>query len=176
MGQILGGLIGGVGSIIAGNKAAKQALTGYNYLAGSPVGKQYVPAGAAANDALAELLGLKPPSAQTQAGFDNYLKSTGYNFRLKSGQDAIATSAAARGVLGSGATAKRLMEFGQGLGSSYFDNFLSHLSGVAQQGLQGAGMIGSAGTAGGGNAGQLSQSGTSSGFGQFASALTNFLG
>ena len=34
MGDIVGGLIGGVGSLLGGNKAKSDALTGFNYLTG----------------------------------------------------------------------------------------------------------------------------------------------
>lgn len=165
MGAILGGVIGGVGSLIGGKKAAKQDLTGFNYLKGSPVGQQYVPTGGQANAAEQDLLlggGEKFGNA-----FQRYQDSTGTKFQLQEGQNAITSSAAARGNLNSGATLKALIKYGQNLGSTTFNNYLNQLGGLSTQGLQAAGTIGSAGTAGGQAAGEHQQSGITNAFGQF---------
>lgn len=69
LGDIIGGVIGGAGSLIGGNKqasdqkaaankAASTARLGFDYLQGSPIGQQYLPAGGAANAQIAELLGV----------------------------------------------------------------------------------------------------------------------
>lgn len=180
MGDIIGGIIGGVGSLLGGNKAAKQDLTGYNYLTGKNGVGGFVQQGNAANNQAMGALTGNNPSAMA-----NYLNSTGYNFQLKQGQQAITGSAAARGLLNSGGTAKSLMQFGQGLAGNYFNNYLNQLGNVAGRGLQASGQIGQAGTVGGGNAGSMQQSGISSGFNQFGSAagslyqnpgVQNFLG
>ena len=152
-------LIGGSMQQSADNKASQQALTGYNYLTGKNGIQGYVTNGSGANNAEAQLLGLAPESAQTATGFNNYLNSTGYKFNLQQGQDAISGSAAARGILNSGSTGKALTQYGQNLGTSYFNNYLNSLGGVAGQGLQGAGEIGQAGTQGGGNAGAFTAQG-----------------
>lgn len=100
MGDIVGGIIGGVGSLVGGNKAASQALTGYNFLSKSPLATQYLPAGGQAignqqNIQAQEgaLLGVPGSSPQQQAaaqtGFNNYLGSTGYQFQLGQGQQAV---------------------------------------------------------------------------------------
>lgn len=72
--------------------------------------------------------------AQARQAFDNYLNSSGYQFRLKEGQDAIATSQAAKGMLNSGATLKALSRFGQGIASDEFGKYLGQLSGAAGMG------------------------------------------
>lgn len=94
-----------------------------------------------------------------QNAFNSYLNSTGYDFMFGQGQNAITTSAAAKGLLNSGATAKALTRFGQNLGKSYFSDYLNQLSnvnnalgGTASAGQNALGQIASAGTAGGGNA------------------------
>lgn len=187
MGDLIGGIIGGVGSIIGGNKAAKaqkeaakQALTGYNYLSNNEANQSAQGAVAGAQESqgaalgqqggttsnIAQLLGTEPITDQTKNGFTNYLNSTGHQFQLQQGQEAITGSAAARGVLNSGATAKALTKFGQNLGTQSFNNYLGQLGGLAGQqgnlasayggivntGVNAAGQVGQAGNIGGGNA------------------------
>lgn len=180
MGALIGGVIGGVGSLLGGsskksadNQAAQQSLTGFNYLNGNANNKSAQDAGTAATGAGAQtqnaesqLLGTAPITQQTQNGFNNYLNSTGYNFQMKQGQDAITGSAAARGLLGSGSTAKALTQYGQGLAGQTFNNYLSNLSGLNSQqqgtanaGLTASGAVGQAGSTGGGNASQATQAG-----------------
>lgn len=91
--------------------------------------------------------------------FNSYLNSTGYDFMFDQGQRGITGSAAARGLLNSGATAKALTKFGQNLGKSYFSDYLNQLGnmnnilgGTASAGQNALGQIATAGTAGGGNA------------------------
>lgn len=141
-----------IGSLIGGSSSrqdAKQAMAGFNYLADNQVGQQYVPQGAAANTAISDLLGVGGDPTRAKAAFDNYLGSTGYNFQLGQGQNAIASSNAAKGLLNSGATAKALTRYGQDLAATTFNNYLTQLGGLSTRGLQGAGMIGQAGTVGG---------------------------
>jgi hypothetical protein len=214
MGDIIGGIIGGVGSLIGGNSAAagekdaaQQALTGYNYLAGNDTNQRTQAAGTAAigsqQNALARqnntsgtisdlLTGTATPD-QNQA-YQNYLNSTGYQFQQQQGVDAITGSAAAKGILNSGSTAKALTSYGQGLAGQSFNNYLGQLSGlqsgqasIAGQygGMVGAGnsaanAVGQAGTAGGsGAATQTGAAATSSGtslnsaFNQFGGAVSN---
>lgn len=174
MGEIIGGLIGGVGSLFGGSSASQQALTGYNYLtkgAGAAATNGYVHTGSAANDAEGQLLGLSPITGSTQNGFKNYLNSTGYNFQMKQGTDAVTGSAAARGLLNSGSTGKALTTFGQGLAANSFNNYLGHLNTLSSGGQTSLGQVATAGTQGGQGAAQATQSGTSSGANQLGSAL-----
>lgn len=183
MGSIIGGVIGGIGSLVGGASAkssdaaaAKQALTGYNYLAtgaGNPsissAEANGVTAGngaAGTQGAEAQLLGTQPITSTTQNGFDNYLNSTGYKFQADQGTRAITGSAAARGLLNSGSTAKALTSYGQNLASTTFNNYLGNLSGLNTQqqntsnaGTTAAQVVGQAGTSGGGNASTATQAG-----------------
>jgi hypothetical protein len=174
MGDIIGGVIGGVGSLIGGSKAKSADLTGFNYLQGSPIGKTYLPAGAQALNTESALLGGGTPEAQAQAksAFQNYLGSTGYNFQLDQGTRAITGSAAARGILNSGSTAKALEQYGQNLASTNFNNYLGQQQGIAQMGLQAGSQIGAAGTQGGVAAGGQVQSGITSAGGMFGGAAS----
>lgn len=169
MGSIIGGILGGVGSLFGGSmqksaddKAAQQALTGYNYLttgAGANNMRAYMNNGTNANNQAAALLGLGGDTAAAQQGFNNYLGSTGYQFQLGQGQDAIASSQAAKGLLNSGATAKALTQYGQNLASTTFNNYLGQLSGLSQGGQTALGQIGAAGSAGGGAAANATMAG-----------------
>jgi hypothetical protein len=94
-----------------------------------------------------------------QNAFQQYLDSTGYQFQFDQGQRGITGSAAARGLLNSGATAKALTDYGQNMGKKYFADYLGQLGnmnntlgGTASAGQNALGQIATAGTAGGGNA------------------------
>lgn len=169
---IVGGLVGGpagaaIGAGIAGkmsaDDAAKQqqqaaqqagqtAMGGFNYLQGSPVGQAYLPAGAAALQQEQGLLGIGGDPAAAAAGYQNYLNSVGFQGQLRAGQQGITGSAAARGLLGSGSTAKALQAYGQQLGAQNFQNYLGNLRGISGMGLQAGGMVGGAASQGYGQA------------------------
>lgn len=136
------------------------ANQGFDWAKGNLGG--YVGTGNQANSDIASLLGLGGDSAKANAGFQNYLNSSGYKFNLKSGDEAITSNAASKGLLNSGATGKGLETFGQNLGSTYFNNYLGQLSGLAGNGLQAGGVIANNGTQGGGTAGQLQSNGLGS--------------
>lgn len=65
----------------------------------------------------------------------------GYDFRLKSGSNAIANNAAASGMLQSGDTLRALTEYGQNMGSQEYGNAFNRFLGEGQfrQGLAGIG-------------------------------------
>lgn len=79
------------------------------------------------------------PQQQYQNAFQNYQNSTGYQFRLGEGVRALDASASARGVRNSGAAAKSLTAFGQGIGSAEFGNYLNALQNQQGIGLSAAG-------------------------------------
>lgn len=154
----MGTIIGGVASAIIGarsaDKAAKASSQGFNYLKSNPLVQAAQEGAAPAIGNISALLGLGGDQAAAQAAFDQYRDSTGYGFRLQQGMDAITGSAAARGLLNSGATAKGLMEYGQNLGSAEFANYLAQLSGVRDTGLNAAFNVAGQGTAAGSGAAQ----------------------
>lgn len=182
MGNIVGGIIGGVGSMLGAQSAKSNDLTGYNYLSGQrgsigPGVVDYNKSGVAANTASADLLGINGAAGQAQSGpaFQNYLNSTGNKFQLSQGTSAITGSAAARGILNSGSTGKALETFGQNLASTNFDNYLSKLNTQSAQGLTASGQIGDAGTSGGKAAGDAMQSGISKAGGIFGDLAATLL-
>jgi hypothetical protein len=132
----------------ASKSAAKQSLTGYNYLTsggGAQTIKAEQDAGlsaipeqsralsgeASALDAMDALLTGGPNSAAANTAYSNYLDSTGYKSRLDSGSRAITGNMASKGLLNSGATGKALTKYGQNLGGEYFTNYLNSLGAVA---------------------------------------------
>ncbi len=173
MGGIVGGVIGGIGALSGGSKAKSADLTGFNYLTGKSGVTSDVTAGSAATSNIGQLLGTQPMQQGTQSGLNNYLNSTGYNFQLQQGSQAITGSAAARGVLNSGATGKALTKFGQSIGGEYFNNYLNQLGGQAQRGLTASGQIGAAGTQGGVAAGGAQQTAATGFAGNVAGGLAN---
>jgi len=135
MGGVVGGIVGGVGSIIGGNQAASGAREGARQAVQQV--QPFRDTGIQAQNALAGAFGLQGGDAQQQA-FQNFLDTTGFQNELQAGQQAITGSAAARGLLNSGATARGLQEFGQNLAQRPLQNFLGGLQGIANQGLNAA--------------------------------------
>jgi hypothetical protein len=136
----------------AAAQAGQTAMQGFNYLSGSPIATQYLPAGGAAVNQQAALLGIGGDPAAANAAYQRYLESTGYQGALEAGTDAITSNAAARGALGSGATLRELQRYGTQLGQQSFNNYLGQLSGISGMGLQAGGMMGSAAQSGAGAA------------------------
>ena len=60
----------------------------------------------------------------TFAGPGDFEESPGYQFRMDEGVSALERSAAARGMLGSGAAAKEMTRYGQDYGSNEYDKFI----------------------------------------------------
>lgn len=159
MGSLVGGVIGGIGSMIgagqqasAADQAAQASRLGYDWLTtggGSGLSNASVSTGTNALNNMGQLLGVQPLADGTSSAFNQYKDSTGYNFQLQSGQNALTSSAAAKGLLRSGATAKALEEYGQNLGTQTFNNYLTQLSGLAQAGQNTAAQVGGVGSAAG---------------------------
>lgn len=131
----------------AGNQASATAQGGATYMQDT-VGAGYVPAGVAANNQQAGLLGIGGDPSASQEGYDNYLNSVGYQGQMRAGQQAITSNKAASGLLGSGSTLKALQAHGTQLNAQNFNNYLGQLGGVANRGLQAGTAVGSAVTQG----------------------------
>lgn len=169
MGNIIGGIVGGVGSYFAGQqqaKAIREAGRRAERIFGQAkedilgLTSPFIEGGTTANQAVLDALGQGDPGAQ-DAAFQNFLGSTGYRSQLAAGQQAITGSAAASGLLNSGATLKSLNRFGQGLAQQGFTNFLGNLQTVAGRGAASAGTTaGAIGQLGAGAAGAAQAAGT----------------
>ena len=139
---IIGGAaLGGAASIIGGNKAAK-AQQQASDSANAESARQYnqtrtdqlaqlaqqradqLPWLDAGKNALAQLVAGTQPGGQFGQTFTaaNLANDPGYQFRMQQGNQAIERSAAARGGLLSGAAAKALTRYSQGVASDEFNN------------------------------------------------------
>ena len=74
-------------------------------------------------------------SAAAQAAFDQYRKSTGYDFRVNQGLNAVNSGYAGRGSIKSGAAMKAINDYGQGMASQEFGNYLGALGNQQSLGM-----------------------------------------
>lgn len=98
--------------------------------------------------------GTTPQQAQTNA-FAQFQTDPGYQFAFDEGQKALTNSAAARGILNSGATAKALTRYGQGVADQQYGNYfarLQSLAGLGQTATTSTGQFGAQSAANQGNA------------------------
>lgn len=98
-----------------------------------------------ATNALSALLGIGGDPTKQNAAFDNFKNSSGYDFKMKAGQDAITTSNAAKGLLDSGSTGKALATFGHGLADSTLNDYMGQVSSLGNQGIAAGGLLSDAG-------------------------------
>jgi hypothetical protein len=146
MGSIASSLFGGNKTSSGGtSNSSSTSLSenqAYPFLQGA-LSPQVNNAGASSN-AMADLLGLNGGGAQN-AGFDNWRNSTGYQFGMDQGTQAITGGAASKGLLNSGATAKALQKFGTGYANQQFGNYFNQMLGLGNMGNQAAGVLTNAG-------------------------------
>jgi len=91
-----------------------------------------------------------------------YIRETpGYQFQFDEGMRALERSAAARGMLQSGQLIRQSQEYGQNIGSQYYQNYLNQLAGLWGGGYQSA-----AGTAAGAQQGATQAAQAQAGIGQ----------
>ena len=115
----------------AQNNALTREIYDKNYKNLSP----WMTRGNTAGGAVNALLGLGgDPTAQRNA-FDTFRDSTGYQFRMGEGMNALNSGYAARGMLNSGAAQKAAMRYGQDYASGEFGNYLSALNSQNQTGF-----------------------------------------
>lgn len=93
---------------------------------------------------LAGMLGINGTQGQDDA-FKNWQNSTGYQFGLNQGSQAITGNAASTGLLNSGATAKALNTYGQNYANTQYGNYTNQLQGLVNSGNQAAGVVEGAG-------------------------------
>jgi hypothetical protein len=79
-----------------------------------------------------------PTQPSAQSAFDQYRNSTGYQFRFNEGMGALNSGWAGNGLLKSGAAAKAAMNYGQGIASAEFGNYLNALGNQQGMGLSAA--------------------------------------
>lgn len=124
------------------------------------------------NSALDLVSKLLSGGAAGDAALSQYKDSAGFRTTLDSGSQAITNNRAARGLLGSGSTLRRLTQFGQDTAQKYFTDYITKLLGLGSAGLQAGGLITGAGQVGtSASQGTSSSSGSSSSTGGLAALL-----
>ncbi len=89
--------------------------------------------------------GLSSLQKMTTGSFADQLQNDpGYQFRMRQGQNALESSASARGSLNSGATLKALQKFGQDYGSNEYQNAYGRLSQLANMGMNASSQLSNA--------------------------------
>lgn len=165
---IIGGLVGGAASAAAGvatiagaaisasakNKAANaaakatadsNALQADIYAKNSANLSPYSTLGLKAGNELSGLFQLGGDPAASKLAFDNFLKSTGYQFQLDQGLKAVSAQRATAGALNSGSTLKALSNYGQNTALGYLNDYagglqdLEHTGAGAASALAGVG-------------------------------------
>jgi hypothetical protein len=101
--------------------------------------------GTSADSGLAAMLGLGGNTQAQNQAFSNWQNSTGYQFGLNQGSQAITQNNASKGLLDSGATAKALDTYGQNYANTQYGNYTNQLQNLANTGNQSASVIGSTG-------------------------------
>jgi hypothetical protein len=142
MGGLVSKIFGG-----GGKKAAKKAnaLQTQIYNDGVQRFDPIIQSGNNARSMYDALLGTGGDREAADNAFAKYLDSSGYKFQLDQGSQAITGNKAAAGLLNSGSTLKALNKYGQDLGSSFFDRFLSLLGNQQVAGQNAAGALTGAG-------------------------------
>lgn len=85
-------------------------------------------------DMMAGLLGSNGNAAQVQA-LENFSNSGGMNFLREQGNKQITSNKAASGLLKSGSFGTALEKYGQGLGSTYLNQFMEHANNLGKLGV-----------------------------------------
>ena len=98
----------------------------------------FVKAGQDATGRLSAIQGLSGKEAQ-DAAMAALRESPAFQFKLSQGQGALERAASAKGLLNSGAFAKELTDYAQGLASSTINEQVAQLGDLAQTGLSAAG-------------------------------------
>jgi hypothetical protein len=114
--------------------AANNALESQIYQSNKALETPYITAGDSAEGELSGFLGLGGDPAATKKAFQTYLNSTGYQFDVDQGENAITSNRAAAGLLNSGATLKALDTYGIGQAQQFGQRYLSNLSGMVNTG------------------------------------------
>ena len=119
------------------NNALQQDIYNKNTANLSP----WMTRGNAAGNEQSGLLGIGGDPASAQNAFNNYTNSTGYQFRLGQGLNAVNNSYTMHGALNSGAALKGINDYAQGQASNEFGNYFNQLSGMSQQGAGAASAV-----------------------------------
>jgi hypothetical protein len=95
-------------------------------------------------DMMGSLLGVNGAPAQTGA-LENFANSGGMQFLMDQGQKAVTSSKAASGLLQSGSYGTALEKYGQGLASTYLQDYMKDLMGYSNLGISAGNVMSDAG-------------------------------
>lgn len=155
--------MGGITKALFGGSKSKSTQTSDNQAYPTLLGmlSPNVGLGNSAMSTLGGLLGIGGPEAAAGADgtLKNFLNSTGFNFMLDSGRNAITGSQATKGLFNSGSTGKALTKFGQNLGSTAISDLMGKLTSLGNYGLGSAQVIEGAGNRSTGTSSGSSSSG-----------------
>jgi len=154
-------------SVFGGSKSSQTQTStsnnqAYPMLSGALGGQ--VTNGTNASNLLSGLFGGQGQDAANKA-FDTFRNSTGYQFGMDQGSQAVTQNAATKGLLNSGSTAKALTDYGQNYANSQYQNFVNPLMQLVGSGNQAAGVIANAGQQS--NSSSTSKSSSNNGLGGF---------
>lgn len=119
---------------IQGAADKNNALAGQVYQDTTNALAPYTQPGNPAGTQINSMLGLNGAPAQN-AGFNQFRNSTGYQFRLGEGMDAVNSGYAGAGVLQSGAAMRGAQEYGQNFASNEYSNYMGLLDNQQRLGL-----------------------------------------
>lgn len=147
--------------------AATNANREYQYNLNAPTINQ----GRTADNAIAGLLNIGGDQAASNAAFQQFQDSSGYQNILNTGLGAVNSNAYARGMGDSGATLKALQDRGGQIANSSLNQYLGQLQNVSASGGQARGLVAGIGTnATNSNNAALQQQATTTGNAALASA------
>lgn len=136
-------VLGGATSIISGNKAANAQEDAANKSVAEQqreydqARSDYAPwrnTGTGALSKLGSLYGINSDGttgAPSQSAINDFQNTPGYQFQLQQGTQAAEHSAAARGLLGSGAAMKSIASYAGGLADSTYNQYVGQLNTLA---------------------------------------------
>lgn len=148
-------VLGTVGTVVASSSAADAATNAANQNNATTLGiynqnkansQGFINNGLSASNQQAALLGLGGDSTAANNAFTKYLGSSGYNFQLNQGLNAVNNNYATRGALDSGAAVKALNDYAQGQASNSFQTYLGNLGNVSNTGLAATNALAGVGT------------------------------
>ena len=126
--------------------AANNATTMGIYNTNKANSQPFINNGTSASNQQAALLGLGGDATAANNAFTKYLGSSGYNFQLNQGLNAVNNNYATRGALDSGAALKAMNDYAQGQASNSFQTYFGNLNGVANTGLSATNALAGIGT------------------------------
>jgi len=143
---------GALGSAVISSSASGKAVDASNYAADQSAMETraardkaygtldpFIKSGTQASSSINALLGLGGDPTKQRQAFDTYRKSTGYDFRLGEGMNALNSGYAGAGTIQSGAAMKDAVRYGQDFASNEFGNYMNALGNQQGVGVQAGG-------------------------------------